>query len=174
MISALLTLPALGRLILQRLASRPVLTLLALAGIVLAVGLLTSAAFFSQAVDRVILNQELIRLTAQTGRSPFTTRVYFLPSARVPVGIADAERLGRSIAGTMSGEVGLPVARQGLTVESGGLLLLPPPDDTRYQSGSSHLMTVNTVYIEDVGEHLSYDGDPLIDDEAPDEDSLSV
>lgn len=175
MISSLLTLPALGRLILQRLASRPVLTLLALAGIVLAVGLLTSAAFFSQAVDRVILNQELVRLTTQTGRSPFTTRVYFLPSSRFPVGIADAERLGRSVAGTLADEVGLPIARQGLTVESGGLLLLPPADDTRYQSGSSHLTTVNTVYIEDVAEHLSYDaGDPLDEEEIPGGDVLSV
>jgi putative ABC transport system permease protein len=145
----LFILPALIRLTVQRLASRPVLTLLSLVGIVLAVGLLTSAAFFSQAVDRVILTQELDKLAAQTGRSPFATRVYFLPSARFPVAVADAERLG------------LPIAHQGLTVESGGLLLLPPPDDTRY-GGSSHLMTVNAVYVADVADHLMIEaGEPL-------------
>lgn len=155
---------ALSRLTLQRMASRPVLTLLALFGVTLAVGLLTSAAFFSQAVDRVILGQELLRLSAQTGRLPFTTRVYFLPSARFPVSIENAELLGKDVAATLAGEVGLPVAHQGLTVESGSLMLLPPPDDARYTSTGSHLMTVNAVYVADIADHLLMEaGEPLAD-----------
>jgi putative ABC transport system permease protein len=170
----LFVLPALIRLTFQRLASRPVLTLLSLVGIVLAVGLLTSAAFFSQAVDRVILTQELDKLAAQTGRSPFATRVYFLPSARFPVSVADAERLGRDVAATLASEVGLPIAHQGLTVESTGLLLLPPPNDTRYQ-GDSHLMTVNAVYVAEVADHLAIEaGEPLADSASPTPEALDV
>lgn len=166
---------ALSRLTIQRMASRPVLTLLALFGVVLAVGLLTSAAFFSQAVDRVILSQELVKLSAQTGRLPFTTRVYFLPSARFPVSVDNAELLGQDVAATLAGEVGLPVAHTGLTVESGSLMLLPPPDDVRYASGGSHLMTVNAVYVAEIADHLLMEaGEPLADLPPIEPDTLDV
>ena len=165
MLKLLLLMPALCRLTYKRLLSRPVLTLLSLAGVTLAVGLLTSAGFFGQAVDRVILTQELIRLTQATGRLPFTTRVYFLPSSRFPVAVADAERLGRDIASTLSREIGLPVAHQGLTVESGSFLLLPPPDDTRYATTQSHLMTVNMVYMAGVADYVATEaGEPFADE----------
>ncbi|MCE7990278.1 MAG: hypothetical protein DYG89_54760, partial [Caldilinea sp. CFX5] len=96
------------RLTYQRLAHRPMLTILALVGIVLAVGLLSSAGFFSQAVDRVILLQELEELSQTTGRIPFSMRVYFQPSSRKPVSLIDAENVGQSIGGTLADEIGLP------------------------------------------------------------------
>ena len=71
----LFALPDLILFTLRRLRSRPQLTLLALLGVVLAVGLLSSTAFFSQAVDRVILLQELAALAHTTGRQPFATLV---------------------------------------------------------------------------------------------------
>lgn len=147
-------LPAFIRLTFQRLAYRPVLALLALTGIVLAVGLLTSAAFFSQAVDRVLLEQELAKLAAQTGRPPFATRVYFLPSTNFPVSLANAELLGDDVTATLAAEVGLPVASRGLIVESGSLLLLPAPNDNRYAETKSHLTTINVTYVADVADHL--------------------
>ena len=49
----------------KRLAGNPGLALLALFQIVLTVGLLSSAGFFAQAVDRVILQEELDALSTR-------------------------------------------------------------------------------------------------------------
>ncbi len=150
------------RLTLQRLGSRPVLSLLTLVGMVLAVGLLTSAGFFSQAVDRVILQQELDELSRVTGRVPFSTRVYFQPSSRKPLALVDAENVGRSIADTISSEIDLPLGHLGIQVESGGLMLIPAPDDARYQAKNSFLDTINVAYVAEVGEYLTtVAGEPL-------------
>lgn len=150
------------RLTLQRLRSRPILSVLTLVGMVLAIGLLTSAGFFSQAVDRVILQQELDALSAVTGRIPFSTRVYIQPSSRRPLSLVDAENVGQSIAGTVSAEIGLPLAHLGIQVESGGLMLIPTEDDTRYQASNSFLNTVNVTYVANVAERLEIvAGEPL-------------
>lgn len=150
------------RLTYQRLANRPMLTLLALVGIVLAVGLLTSAGFFSQAVDRVILLQELDALSQSTGRIPFSMRVYFQPSSRKPVSLIDAENVGQSIGNTLSAEIDLPLEHLGIQVESGGLMLVPMPDDARYGANKSFLNTINVVYVADVAEQLEIvSGEPM-------------
>ena len=141
-------------LTLKRLASRPGLTILALIGIVLAVGLLSSAAFFAQAVDRVILNQELAELSAATNRPAFSTRIYFFPSSRKRMGIEAAERAGTSISGTLAAEIGLGVDRKDLQMESGSMVLLPAKGDTAYTDIREYLTSVNIVYIEGVAPHL--------------------
>jgi putative ABC transport system permease protein len=138
----------------RRLASRPGLALVSLFGLILAIGLLTSAAFFAQAVDRVILRQELAELSETTGRIPFSMRVYTLPSARRPIDIAGAEQVGQSIAGTLSSEIGLPIAHSGLQVHSPGMMLLARPDDTRYESDKSFLKTIHLAYVADVAGKL--------------------
>ncbi len=151
-------------LTLKRLASRPGLTILALIGIVLAVGLLSSAAFFAQAVDRVILNQELAELSAATNRPAFSTRIYFFPSSRTRMGIEAAERAGSSISGTLSAEIGLGVARKDLQMESGSMVLLPAKGDTAYTDIREYLTSVNIVYIEGVDPHLNIvQGDAFTD-----------
>jgi putative ABC transport system permease protein len=161
--------------VLRRLASRPALSLLALAGVVLAVGLLTSSAFFSQAVDRVILSQELTALSQKTGRIPFSMRVYFLPSARVPVSLASAEELAGDVSDTLASEIGLPLLHLGIQVESGGLMLLPPSNDTRYAANKSFLNTINLVYIANVADHLAVvAGEPLGDYPPVDSNTLDV
>jgi len=163
------------RLTVQRLQSRPVLSLLTLVGMVLAVGLLTSAGFFSQAVDRVILQQELDELSRVTGRVPFSTRVYFQPSSRKPLSLIDAENVGRSIAETISSEIDLPLGHLGIQVESGGLMLLPAPDDARYQSANSFLETVNVAYVADVGAYLeTVAGEPLASYEPSAPETLDI
>lgn len=139
---------------LRHLTSRLGLSCLALIGIVLAAGLLSSAGFFAQAVDRVILNQELDELSAATNRPAFSTRVYFFPSSRARMGVQAAERAGDSLSNTMATEIGLPIARRDLQVESGSLALLPRGDDNRYQDSQDYLSSVNVVYIEGVGPHL--------------------
>ncbi|RME61469.1 MAG: hypothetical protein D6790_07780, partial [Caldilineae bacterium] len=159
----------------KRLASNPGLSGLALLQITLTVGLLTSAAFFAQAVDRVILQQELDKLSQQTGRPPFSTRVYFFPSSRKPMDVAAAEAAGRSIAGTLSAEIGLPVKRMGVQLESGNVMLLPLPDDPRYPESDSFLAAVNLIYIAGVSEHLDIvAGEPLDEDGASDPDALEL
>ena len=163
------------RLTYQRLVSRPALSLLALVGIVLAVGLVTSAPFFSQAVDRVILQQELDALSQETGRVPFSTRVYFQPSSRKPLSLVDAENVGRSIGDTIAAEIGLPLDHMGIQVESGGLMLLPAPDDARYTSKNSFLNTVNAAYVGDVAEHLEIvAGEPFASYEPSAPETLDV
>jgi putative ABC transport system permease protein len=159
-----LALLGLAGLTLRRLRSRPALTLLALLGIVVAVGLLTSAAFFSHAVDLVILRQELAELSRETGRSPFTTRIYTLPSSSEPLALVEAERMVERIATTLSTEVGLPLAHAGLYVESGSMMLQPRTGDSRFGQDSKLLGTTGLVYIDGVPEHMQIvAGDPLDD-----------
>ncbi len=153
---SIFVLPDLLLLTLRRMRSRPQLTLLALFGVVLAVGLLSSAGFFAQAVDRVIVAQELAELSQTTGRQPFAMRVYFFPSARKPVGLTMAETVAPHMAGALSGEIGLPVSRQGLVVESSGLMLLPGENDTRYaQARNSILDSITLVYMTDVADQMT-------------------
>jgi putative ABC transport system permease protein len=150
------------RLMMRSLISRLGLTLLNLFGIVLAVALLTSAAFFAQGVDRSILQQELTTLTRQTGRAPFSLRVYVFPSSRQPLSIANAEQVAGNLAGTLSEEIGLPRASQGLQVESGSLMLLPNADDERYSESRGLLGSVNVVYVADVTDKMeTVAGDPF-------------
>ena len=167
LIRSILLIPSLIRLLIRSLASRIGLVLLNLFGIVLAVALLSSASFFAQGVDRAILQQELETLTSQTGRDAFSLRVYIFPSARRPLSTANAEEVADNLAGTLSGEIGLPPSRQGIQVESGNLMLLPPTGDTRYADPNGLLNTVNAVYIEDVADHLTVAaGDPFVADAA--------
>ncbi len=165
-LKSLLVLPDLIVLTLRRLRSRPQLTLLALVGVVLAVGLLSSTAFFSQAVDRTILQQELAELSRVTGRHPFAIRVYSFPSTRKPMSVTDAETLARDVEGALAGEIGLPVGRRGLFVESSGLMLLPAENDAKYGNGSSNafLKQVTLDYIDGVGDHIEItSGDQFVD-----------
>ncbi len=84
------------------------LTLLALFGVVLAVGLVTSASFFAQAVDTVMLRREMNEYTAITGRPPFFSRVFSPSSQAVPLSMERVEILGAQLADRFSREIGLP------------------------------------------------------------------
>ncbi len=159
----------------KRIRHRLGLTLLALLGIVLTVGLVTSAAYFSQAVDMVVLRQELKELTDITGRSAFSTRIYTLSSSRSPMTIAEAELVGQDVANTLSSEVGLPLKRQILQIQSEGFMLQPGPNSTRYAAGDSPklLGTTNFLYIEDLADHITItEGEPYSSDRS--EDILNV
>ncbi len=109
----------------KRLLYRPGLTLLALASIALAIGLVSSAGFFAQAVDRSVLSQELVRFVQQTGRPPFLMRVYFLPSSEIPLSLETTESLAPRVAATLEREIGLPPLYVGVEVESGAMMLHP-------------------------------------------------
>src|SRR5512145_3418742 len=100
-------LPGFLLLILRRQQYHRGLVILTLLGVILSVGLVTNASFFSQAVDRVILEQNLAAFSQVTGRPPFSTNVYVFPSVRNPLTLEDAERLSRRVSDTLASSVGL-------------------------------------------------------------------
>ena len=154
-------------LVLKRQRHNLGLTLLALLDIILAVGLVTNASFFSQAMDRVILTQELNAFSSVTGRPPFSTSAYVFPSRRYPMSLEDAEQVSRHVAGTLSGEVGLPVRQMGIQMSGGDMMLQPGPGSELYAEGQDYLGDVEVVYIAGVANHLeTVEGEPLNDDGA--------
>jgi putative ABC transport system permease protein len=138
------------------------LVILTLLGIILSVGLVTNANFFSQAVDRVILIQNLTKFSQTTGRPPFSTNVYVLPSNRSPMPLQQAEDLSRSIGDILASSVGLPLRHLGYEVSSGTMLLQPLPGSNVY--GKDLLGSVSAVYIHDVGDQLEIVSGDLLDD----------
>ena len=86
---------------LRRLWNRPLLTLLSIAGVILAVGLVTSIPIFSQSVSFVMLNEELQEISAKTKRPLFSMRVYVLPSARYQLPLTQTRELADLIEGTL-------------------------------------------------------------------------
>jgi putative ABC transport system permease protein len=138
------------------------LVILTLLGIILSVGLVTNASFFSQAVDRVILVQNLTQFSQTTGRPPFSTNVYIFPSNRSPMTLQQAEELSRSIGDILAGSVGLPLRRLGYEVSSGTMLLQPLPGSNVY--GKDLLGSVSAIYIHDVTDHLQIISGVALDD----------
>ncbi|MEZ4635094.1 MAG: ABC transporter permease [Caldilineaceae bacterium] len=138
---------------LRRLRHQLGLSLLALIGIVLAVGLVTSAGFFSQAVDLVVMRQELAEYTRITGRPPFSARVFTVHSASVPLSLARAETLGRQVANTLSDAVGLPQRETALQLNSDIVKLVTFDDDGNVNRASAR--NTNLIYIENITPHMT-------------------
>ena len=166
------TLIGLARMSLLRIQYYSGLSLLALSGIVLAVGLVSSAGFFAQAVDKVMLSRELAEYTRVTQRPPFAARVFAPSTPGVPLTVARAEELGRHVAGTLAGEIGLPVKQAVMMVDSGVLNLQPKPGDNKY-SGKQSLGDMGVVYMEDIAQHMAIVGGATMD-AAPSTDALDV
>ncbi|MEZ4733791.1 MAG: ABC transporter permease [Caldilineaceae bacterium] len=144
----------------KRLRYHAGLSLLSLLGFVLAVALVSSAAFFSNAVDTVIMRQELAEYSRVTGRPPLSSRIYTPSSRVVPLTLERTEALGENVSATLSAEVGLPVRAMGMMADSGVLNLQPLAEDTRY-AGKRSLGNVNIVYFKDIADHVIFDGPPL-------------
>ena len=142
------------KLILKRQRYHIGISLLALLGIVLAVGMITNASFFSQAVYRAILNQELSDFALSTGRPAFSTSVYFFPSQRIPVSLEQAESLSRQFSTILADKVGLPTRQTGLQVSSGGMMLQPETDSALYAAGKNYLGNVQVVYAAGAPDHV--------------------
>ncbi len=147
------------------------LSLLSLLGVVLAVALVSSATFFSNAVDTVIMRQELAEYSRITGRPPFSSRIYASSSRTVPLTMARVETLGGNVSGTLSAEVGLPVRSLGMMADSGVLEFHALPSDTRYASGRA-LDNVSVIYFKDIPDHINIEGAGF--DAPPTPDALDV
>jgi putative ABC transport system permease protein len=155
-------LPGIILLVLRRQQYHLGLVIMTLLGIILSVGLVTNASFFSEAVDRVILLQNLAEFSRVTGRPPFSTNVYVFPSNRRPLTLEDAESVSRHIADILASEVGLPLRQLGIQVSSGTLLLQPTPGSELYEQGKDLLGSVSATYIADISQYMAIDiGDPL-------------
>ena len=139
--------------------------IMALLGIILSVGLVTNASFFSEAVDRVILLQNLAEFSRVTGRPPFSTNVYVFPSNRSPLTLGDSESLSHHIGDTLASTVGLPLRHLGLEISSGTLLLQPEPGSDLYGQGKDLLGSVSAVYIAEIAQHMVIDNGSPFDDE---------
>ncbi len=167
------TLSGLARLAIWRIRYYSGLSILALLGVVIAVGLVTSAAFFAQGVDQVVLDRELAEYTRITQRPPFSARVFAPSSPSVPFDLARVETLSDNVADTLSSEVGLPVRSVILLADSGLLRLMPLANDTRYSTDRA-LSEASVIYMTDVVDHISIvEGAPFIPD-APASERLAV
>lgn len=152
-------------LILKRQRFHKGLTILALISIILSIGLVTNASFFSQAVDRLILTQELKDFSKTTGRPAFSTAIYIFPSSVSPISLESAEKLSQTITGILSNNVGLPVRHLGIEVSSGGLMLQPAKDSKLYAEGKDYLGTMDAVYLAGVSGHIQVvEGDKYNED----------
>lgn len=171
LIRPFLTARSLMTLSLKRLRYHFGLSFLSLLGIVLAVALVSSATFFSNAVDTVIMRQELAEYTRITGRPPFSSRVYAPSSRSVPLTIERVETLENNVADTLSAEVGLPVRSVGMMADSGVLELRALAGDERYDSERA-LDNVGVIYFKEIADHIAIEGEPF--DIAPDADQLDV
>jgi hypothetical protein len=155
-------LAGLFKLVLKRQRHHVRLSLLSLLGIILAVSLVTNASFFSQAVDRVILNQKLTDFSKVTGRPPFSTSVYTFPSETTPLTLEGAENLSGTVGDVLSQQIGLPLKHQGLQVSSGSLMIQLVTDEGKPE----FLGSGSAVYIAGISSHMTIlEGKPLVDSE---------
>jgi len=155
MIKALYRFYAIVQFAIERLVHHPGLTFLALLGVVLAVGLVSNASFFAQAVDQVILDQELAEFSHMTGRPPFSTSIYTFPSTQSVVTVEQGEKLAQNVAATLSHEVGLPVDSITMQIHSGNMMLQPREGTTQYGEAGTFLGAVDIAYIERVSDAMT-------------------
>ena len=174
MIKALFRLFAVIHFAIERLIHSPGLSFLALLGVVLSVGLVSNAAFFSQAVDQVILDRELAAFSDMTGRPPFSTSVYTFPSGDSPISIPLAEELAQNVAATLSSEVGLPIEHLGMQVHTGNMMMQPPEGETQYGESDDFLGSVDIAYIEDVSDQMSIVAGEALDPDGTSGESVDV
>jgi hypothetical protein len=159
---------------LKRLVNRPILTLLSIAGVVLAVGLVTSIPIFSQAVSFVMLREELAEMAAKTGRPLFSMRVYVLPSARYELPLEHTKELGRLIEETLVAEVGLPLLTISRHIETTGLIIRTLDKETPYGEPNTFLGETNLAVLPELESRIDIlEGESMLD-AAPSEGALSV
>ncbi len=149
------------RLAMLRLRYHFMLSILALLGVVLAVAIVSSAAFFAQGVDTVIMRQELAAYSKSAGQPPLSSKIFSTSSRTVPLTVKRVEELAAHVAATLAGEVGLPVRAQTIMMSSGLMHLRPSANDTRYSNKKS-IADFGVAVISDVSSHLEIvEGAPL-------------
>jgi len=159
----------------ERLIHHPGLSFLALLGVVLTVGLVTNASFFSQAVDKVILLQELDAFSGITGRPPFSTSLYTFVKGDAPISLQQAEDLSDDLVAAVTSEVGLPLQHLDLQVHGGNMMLRPRQGGSDFGGEDQYLGSVDLAYATDISEQMTIlEGSPLDADGASQGEVLDV
>ena len=144
------------------------LNFLALVGVILAVGLVTSAGFFSQAVDTVVMRQELAEYSRITGKPPFSVRVFNSSTPAVPLSLEWATELGRGISTTLSQELDLAVSDLLLQVSTGILSLQTD------RGGVKSATNVNLFYQDRIAEYMSIAQGVALDESAASGEQVDI
>jgi putative ABC transport system permease protein len=144
------------------------LNFLALIGVILAVGLVTSAGFFSQAVDTVVMRQELAEYSRITGKPPFSIRVFNSSTAAVPLSLEWATELGKGIATTLSQELNLPVSDLLLQANSGIVSMRTE------RGGATSSTNVNVLYQDGIAGYMSIAQGVALDESAASGEQVDV
>jgi putative ABC transport system permease protein len=159
---------------LKRLVNRPLLTLLSIAGVVLAVGLVTSIPIFSQAVSFVMLQEELGEMSAKTGRPLFSMRVYVLPSARYQLSMDLTREMAARIEQELESQVGLPVLSIARHIETTGLIIRTLDEETPYGEPNLFLGETNLAILPGIETRMDiFEGTSMLET-APSEGELEV
>ena len=153
---------------LRRLRHYVGLNFLALIGVILAVGLVTSAGFFSQAVDTVVMRQELAEYSRITGKPPFSIRVFNSSTAAVPLSLEWATELGKGIATTLSQELNLPVSDLLLQANSGIISMRTE------RGGATSSTNVNVFYQDGIAGYMSIAQGVALDESAASGEQVDV
>ncbi len=163
-----------SKVILKRQRHYLTLSFLALINIILTVGLINNASFFSQAVDRVVLQQELSAFSEKTGRPPLSTSVYVFPSRRSPITLEKAEEISLHIRDTLSAEVGLPPRLLVTQVTSGGMMLQPAPGSDLFAEGKSYLGNMEVAVLQGITDQMDITEGAAYDEKGQSKDTLDV
>ena len=133
----------------RRLWSRPFLTLLSIAGVTLAIGLVAGIPLFSQAVSFVVLNGELGEISADSGRPPVSLRVYASPGNQYPLSMERARTWERHIQEAIVAEAGLPLTASRLYLETKGLVLYTREAGSPYggAEGAGEVLLRRDLYL---------------------------
>ena len=149
---------------LKRLLRKPGLALLALAGVVLPVAVLTSGAFFARAVDRALLWEELSAYNAIQRRPPLAIRTYAYGTPELPLSLTRAEGFLDTVGSVISSQTGLSVVGATLRVQSGRFTALTP--GIMSQLGmADRTLGVAFAYYPGIAGHVEViAGSPLLDE----------
>lgn len=159
---------------LKRLANRFLLTLLSIAGVALAVALVTSIPIFSQSVSFVMLQEELEEMSAQTKRPIFSMRVYVLPSARYELTLDHTQELADLIEQTLVTEVGLPLLSISRRIETTGLILRTLDEENPYGEPNTFLGETNLAIVPGIESRVTIFEGQSMEEPAPPGSDLRV
>ena len=136
----------------KRLRNRGVLTLLLIACVALAVGVMVCVPVFAGAVGKLIVQKELIARTESLNRPPFPVRIYALPRPQHPMTLQDSAYARDWIADMLVRRIGLPIKVLYVQNDSPPLRMRPRPDDVHYTD--QDLATIRVVCVQDIDEHI--------------------
>jgi putative ABC transport system permease protein len=139
-------------LVLKRITSRFLLSLLLFSTMALTVGITVCVPAFSDAVSLRILREEFGRGFYNQNLALFYIRLVAYPSARQPMTIEDAIQAMQWVSEKMRKALNLPLKSTNVEIESGEYRLAPRAGDTTY--ASEHLDTVRVRYVEDIADHI--------------------